>query len=469
MTTLLDRPPSQEVIGPGPEAPAPARPPRFPAFDGLRAIAALTVLGVHTAFSSGLTLRSGVGIYTARLEIGVAVFFLISGFLLYRPFVVAHLAAARPPRTGAFWIRRLLRIIPLYWFVLFVSTSLLHADRGIGPGGWKGYLVHYFFGQIYWPNQAFYGLSQAWSLCVEMTFYFALPFYALLIGWRRQRRSDLGRLVAELCGIVALCAIDVGWNFYVLARQRHHSDLFHVATTWLPAYTGLFALGMLLATLSAWSHHHGREHGWLSSWWFPWASWVVAGFCFWGVCHLGLPVLPLYTPSQLDIARQTLYGAFAFFLLLPAVFGPSRKGLIRKFLCWWPMFALGVISYGIYLWHETWIYQVLDVGKLHLFDIEFWAYFMAVLGLTVVASTGTYFVIEKPALRLKNSLTWWRTNVRRRPDAEVAAPPPVSRPTSPNQLPEAPQGRVGQRQNGQPDRGEGTLTPTSAGEQPRAP
>jgi peptidoglycan/LPS O-acetylase OafA/YrhL len=102
------------AIAPGPEVAAPRRPPRFPAFDGLRAIAAITVVVVHVSFVSGLTPRNphAVGMYTARLEIGVSVFFLISGFLLYRPFVVAHLARAPRPRTGAFWLRRLLRIVP---------------------------------------------------------------------------------------------------------------------------------------------------------------------------------------------------------------------------------------------------------------------------------------------------------------------------------------------------------------------
>src|SRR6516165_736286 len=63
----------------------------FPCFDGLRAIAALTVLGVHTTFVSGFTTsHPGWGRYTSRLEIGVEVFFVISGFLLYRPFATAH-------------------------------------------------------------------------------------------------------------------------------------------------------------------------------------------------------------------------------------------------------------------------------------------------------------------------------------------------------------------------------------------
>jgi len=65
---------------------------QFPSFDGLRALAALSVLLHHVAFASGITTGSRFGPYTARFDVGVAVFFLISGFLLYRPFVAARLA-----------------------------------------------------------------------------------------------------------------------------------------------------------------------------------------------------------------------------------------------------------------------------------------------------------------------------------------------------------------------------------------
>ena len=51
------------------------------------------------------------------------------------------------------------------------------------------------------------------------------------------------------------------------------------------------------------------------------------------------------------MARQELYGVFAFLLLLPAVFGPQDRTLVRRLLRSWPVASLGVISYGIYLWH----------------------------------------------------------------------------------------------------------------------
>ncbi len=419
LETPLEQPP---VIRSGPESPAPRRPPRFPAFDGLRAIAAVTVVVVHVAFVSGLTPRNrtGVGMYTARLEIGVSVFFLISGFLLYRPFVVAHLAAGPRPRTGAFWMRRLLRIVPAYWLVLFVTTSVFHSGPGIGPGGWRAYASHYLFLQIYFPSQDLKGISAAWSLCVEMSFYLFIPLYAALISRRRHRRTDRQTLRLELGALVVLAAVSYGWRLFVLQFQSHHSPYFRLATIWLPAFLDLFALGMGLAVVSAWMHHRDRETPWLSSWWFPWLSWACALTCFWGVSNIGSPVIPVYFQSDLDLARQGLYSMFAFFLLLPAVFGPQGRGAIRRFLQWWPMASLGVISYGIYLWHETWIYQILDVGHYRDFTLEFWAFFLSVLGLSIVSAGLSYFIVEKPALRLKNSIAWWR-----RPAAgtEPAVPP----------------------------------------------
>jgi peptidoglycan/LPS O-acetylase OafA/YrhL len=412
------------------ESGAPARAtPRFPAFDGLRAIAAITVLGVHSAFVSGLTPRDpAVGIYTARLEAGVAVFFLISGFLLYRPFVVAHLRGAPKPATGSFWLRRVLRIVPAYWVALTASLLIL-GTATIGPGGWRAYLSHYLFAQIYFPDQRLHGLTQAWTLCVEMSFYLALPLYAAAIGARRARRGPGQRLRAEALGLLALVIISVVWRLFVYAHPHGPNSLSAAMAVWLPAELDLFALGMGLAALSAWSRERG-EPGWLSHAALPWASWALAGVTFFGIAHLGTPILPDYVQSDLDLARQTLYGLFALFLLLPAVFGPQDRGLVRRFLRCWPMASLGVISYGIYLWHQTWIDETLArLGPHSLFNLEFWALFFGVLGASVAAATLSYFVVERPALRLKRRFAWWRPSgahrrphTRRLPPAGPASP-----------------------------------------------
>jgi peptidoglycan/LPS O-acetylase OafA/YrhL len=409
-STIVPEPLQPGVVQPGEEAPTPRRPPRFASFDGLRAIAAGTVVGVHVAFVSGLTLRNpSVGVYTARLEIGVAVFFLISGFLLYRPFVVAHLAGERDPVTGSFWVRRLLRIVPAYWAALFVTTTILH--EAMGPGGWRAYASHYLFAQIYFPNQIEGGITQAWTLCVEMSFYLLLPIYAAVVGRRRASQSPRTRLTRSIAGLVVLVVISLIWRFAVLSFQSH-GRLLPLMTVWLPAEFDLFALGMLLAVLSAWTHLHDSEPGWMSSRWFPWVSWALAIVAFWGVSHIGVSRDALYTKTYLDIARQTLYGVFSFFLLLPAVFGPQRQGSIRRFLQSWPIASMGVISYGVYLWHQTLIDQLVKhyhqwFGVRLFFNVGFWGMFGEILAAAVVVATVSYFVVEKPALRAKRFFGWF--------------------------------------------------------------
>lgn len=423
-------------IEPGHEQPTPPRPPRFPAFDGLRAIAAGTVVGVHVGFVSGLSLRNtSVGVYTARLEIGVAVFFLISGFLLYRPFTVSHLAGQPRPKTGAFWIRRLLRIVPAYWVALFVTTAVLHPSAAETLPGWHEILSHYLFVQIYWPSQIFYGITQSWTLCVEMSFYLLLPLYAVVIARRSASQPPGRRLGRELTGLGILVAISLAWRFWVLANQQGHSAVFGVMPSWLPGDLDLFSLGMLLAVLSAWFHLRDSEPGWMSRRWFPLACWLLAGVTFWGVSHLGLPRTAIYTKSDIDIARQILYGAFGFFLLLPAVFGPQHRGLIRRGLQSWPMASLGVISYGVYLWHQTLLDTLVKYypdwfGMKVFFNVGFWGMFGEVFGAAVVVAAVSYFVIEKPALRAKRFFSWFDASAKA-PGSTAAAPAPAADPVVP--------------------------------------
>ena len=398
---------AESVHPPQERVPARRVPPRFPGFNGLRAIAAILVVGVHTSFVSGVTPRTHWGIYTSRLEIGVMVFFLISGFLLYRPFVEAHLAGVERPATGAFWVRRLLRILPAYWAALFILTTLTHIAQ-IGPGGWWAYVNHYLFLQIYFPRQEFYGITQAWSLCVEMTFYLFIPLYAMAIAWRRDRRTPLASLFVELAGLVFISLFSLAWRLYALLHQ-HKSGTGNVPyVAWLPAYLDIFSLGMILAVLSAWTHQTHSEPKWLSSRWFPWLSWGMALLCFWAVSNIHIPTIPIYTEGYHDLIRQTLYGLFSFFLLLPAVFGPQDQSLIRKFLRCWPVASFGAVSYGIYLWHQAVIDQIMRVGNFSLFNIPFWPLFLGTVLISTVVASASYFILEKPALKLKRSFAWWK-------------------------------------------------------------
>ncbi len=101
-------------------------PGRHSPLDGLRAVAAVAVLLTHAAIYSGLASAGGdTARYAQRLEVGVAVFFVISGFVLYRPFVSARLDGRPLPLLGRFAGRRALRIVPAYWLALTVSAVAL--------------------------------------------------------------------------------------------------------------------------------------------------------------------------------------------------------------------------------------------------------------------------------------------------------------------------------------------------------
>ena len=399
MTSVL--PPREAELAPADPLRQPSRLSHHPCFDGLRAVAAVSVVGIHTAFASGFTVHSGYGIYTARLEIGVAVFFLISGFLLYRPFAAAHLAGNPSPAVGRFWARRLLRIVPAYWLALTITTYVMHVNST--ARGWRSVVILYGFGQIYFPDEVLKGITQAWSLCTEMTFYLFLPLLAAgLVARRRSMRNQLGR---ELSAVVVMVAVSVGFREWAL---RQPGGLAHTMPDWLPANLDLFALGMLLAVVSSWVAETGRQPAWLWGRWLPSMSWAAAGFCFWAVSHLGISPLPLYQISpNLNLARQALYAAFAFFLLLPAVFGPQDRGVIRRLLRNRLVVGAGIVSYGIYLWHQAWVTMFLRWTHDALFTVPFWELFMAVLGLAVGAATGSYLLFERPVLRLKNRLAWF--------------------------------------------------------------
>ncbi|HZT67422.1 MAG TPA: acyltransferase [Acidimicrobiales bacterium] len=385
------------------------RPGRFPCFDGLRAFAALSVVGVHTAFSSGFTFRSGWGIYTSRLEIGVSVFFLISGFLLYRPMAVAHLGGPATLRPGQFLVRRALRIVPAYWVALTVLGYGLHA---VNMGGVRGALLHYGFLQIYSREHVLGGITQAWSLCTEVTFYLFLPLYALAIAGRR--RTGRAQVRAELVGVAVLLAVSVGFRAWLFLAHPPMTDQMAI---WLPSYLDLFAAGMALAVLSAWHHTGGTEPAVLGHPAVPWVSWAAAGMVYWGVSHAHLPVTPLYRATYAQsLERQELYGLFALLLLIPAVFGPQDRGLVRRALAWRPVALIGVVSYGIYLWHQGVVTELFSWTGRKMFHIPAPTLLWATVGLSTAVAAVSYAGVERWFLRLKPG---------RRP---AAAPPPASLP-----------------------------------------
>ena len=100
--------------------------PTFPVLDTLRAVGALAVLTTHATFQSGDYVRHGaLGTLFSRLDVGVAIFFVLSGFLLSRPFLARAANGDAHPSVRHYYRKRLLRIYPLYVFTVILALTLI--------------------------------------------------------------------------------------------------------------------------------------------------------------------------------------------------------------------------------------------------------------------------------------------------------------------------------------------------------
>jgi peptidoglycan/LPS O-acetylase OafA/YrhL len=419
-------------------APPPGHP-RFPLVDSLRAIAALSVLVYHTGYATSAIRQPVYGAFIERLNVGVTLFFVISGFLLYRPFVAARLLGAPSARLRDYARRRLLRILPAYWLALTV-LAIYPGLSGVFTNHWW---IYYGFMQIYNDGTVLKGIGPAWTLCIEITFYAALPVYAALVARGVRGRSRHAQVRIELGVLAAITAAVIGYRTWL-----HYHDFISPWFNTLFCYADWFAAGMALAVLSVASQGSDRRPAvlrFVERW--PLAPWLVAAVAFWIMStEIGGPHLinffghfGLFYSLREDLGIHCLATVVGVGLLIPAVFGAGSsaavpgRGWIRRILADRRLAWLGLISYGIYLWQgpiKTVVCQpggqvfVTDSCALHgvaLFQhVPFLSLTVITLMVVVACAAASYYIVERPLLRLKD---------RRTPPA--APPPPAPRPPAP--------------------------------------
>ena len=170
----------------------------------MRAVAALLVIGTHAAFATGKLTHGYLGAVYARLEIGVALFFVLSGFLLFRPWVVAAATGDRSPGLARYARHRIRRIMPAYLVTVLATFELYVVfTPGPNPGQtWHGLLRYLTLTQVYTNDYLTTylhpGLSQMWSLAVEVSFYAALPAIAYVLLRRRRPEWQPARVLTAL-------------------------------------------------------------------------------------------------------------------------------------------------------------------------------------------------------------------------------------------------------------------------------
>jgi peptidoglycan/LPS O-acetylase OafA/YrhL len=403
---------------------------RFPLFDSLRAIAALMVVCSHIA-SFGGVVEDGDAVrpFVGQFAVAVPIFLLISGFLLYRPFAAARIRRDALPSVKAYGWRRVLRILPAYWVALILITVWLGSNH-VYPAGdpsptvfsARGLIAYFGFGQVYDSDFGGGGIPQAWTIDTEVAFYLLLPVYAGLALWALRRWPR-----TELWLIGGLVALSLVYKVVVVALE----DLDGIPVgplplfSSLPAYADLFALGMGLAVASAAIQASDREPRFVRVIdRHPWLPWLVAALAFLTVSKgIGMEGSPTerMSPEQY-LARHALFGVVALGLLLPAVFGDVRRGFVRRLLANRALLHVGMVSYGLYLWHLAIIIQLVrwDYGSVEIIHPWITWFVPVALGGVLVGSL-SYYVVERPALSLKRLV----------PDRSRDQPGAVSAPAAP--------------------------------------
>jgi peptidoglycan/LPS O-acetylase OafA/YrhL len=198
----------------------------------------------------------------------------------------------------------------------------------------------------------------------------------------------------------------IEWRYDDIRRtcvDDQHARLACAATQWFPGYADYFALGMAVALIASWRLVRGEEPRWLQRIGaLPDVLWLIAlGLFVVYSTWLGTHGLAYVSPDRAE-ARHVMNGLIVLFLLLPGVFGDQQVGLVRRFLRWRPIAYIGLVSFGVYLWHQGWT----DKAMTWTNSTPLHANFLLITGLAVALSVATatlsWYFLERPINRRRD-------------------------------------------------------------------
>lgn len=364
----------------------------FPGLDGLRALGALFVVTTHVGFTSGDAVNGPFKGLLARMDSGVALFFVLSGFLLFRPHVIAWFGERTAPDLGTYARHRVLRIMPPLLIAVVAAMVLLPWEDAT----WFNYLAHATFLQIYLDDMQTNGLTQMWSLSTEVAFYVALPVVAYVLVRPPKTVPDRRAVLQRLGLLLATPLLGASWMALGVAVEKPNWGL------WLPGFIGWFGLGMALALWQV-----SRALGVLrfsivdEAARHPWTTWTLAVGIF---LVAGSPIAGPYTlvastPTSAFI-KSLLYAIFAALVILPAVGvageedpAPVRAlgGRVGKFL--------GDISYGIFCYHLIVLYLTERAMNHQVFGGNFWQLWVSTVVGSIILASISFYGLERPLMR----------------------------------------------------------------------
>lgn len=328
---------------------------------------------------------------------GVPVFFLLSAFL------IVELLLREREQTGtihiqSFYVRRMLRIWPLYFAAFFGLAALGHFLPNVGPktyGTWAAFLL--FAGNWYIVRNGWIAgpIDPLWSIAVEEQFYIAIPLLAKYGGRR-------------VLGIVSVVLLGISYGTTVhYARLVYSGESGQWVNSWFQFQ--FFAAGALLAM---WLH--GRVPRW------PGGLRMLA-FALGTVCWIYAVMGPGVKSYDAHTTVAGAIGGWTLVLVGSMLFLLSVLGTPERYVPGWLIY-LGRISYGLYIFHSLVFYLVFDIGDHALPRlVAGWGLplpmvnaigIVLVMLLSIAAAGLSYRYFERPFLKLKERFTF----VRSRPE-----------------------------------------------------
>ena len=370
---------------------------------GVRALAACLVMGFHLNALVGPKRMYLAGFEVTHLLtigwVGVNVFFVLSGFLL-----AIHLFERMQDRSRSDVMRsylraRVLRIVPAYWARIFIALAIAWIALGEHPP-WTRYIPAHLV-LVHEGSYKAHGTIDAvfWTLPVEFTFYLILPVaMAWILGVRSQGAGP--RVPRAIAFAAAAVALAIAWRLmsFAVYGDRDLGKLFWLSTAQWPGLFDQFAIGVAAAMLFV---HLGMPDGARER---RWAR-IGDTLAFAGLAGL---VALMYVMHVLFDRYWT--GSWTFYLWNPlvgvsvaamifgvAVHGPAARAAFANRA----IVFVGTVSYSLYLWHAE-LGDVLSTQLGGAPRLGFWKFFAIAVPTILAASALSYYLVERPFLRMKS-------------------------------------------------------------------
>ncbi|MBW8757006.1 MAG: acyltransferase [Burkholderiales bacterium] len=355
----------------------------FPSLNGIRAICALMVLKVHTEWSvPGAPRILDCGF------LGVDMFFAISGFLIVTLLLREREASGRID-LKQFYVRRTLRIFPIYYLLVGLLLLLAVGSYGHSTKTWDAYKWSFPVFLLYLQDvvPVFMGvLFHTWSLSMEEQFYLIWPSVERFL-----RRAWIVPVLVGLIGVNELFNFRVfdGWIVDVYGPQGLHRPLFLI--TFTPILLGVLAAHLMHEPRTGRALAAALGNRWMPPLLLALAMLVVQY------------AAELRGPQQVVVLRGLPYTAVhVLFCLALVAMVINPRGLFSRTLQSRPLAYLGSISYGIYLYHTMIIWlvdRVCSPRHIHLSPFQLFV-LVSVLSVSVAALSFRY--IETPIMRTRH-------------------------------------------------------------------